>query len=223
MIVGAALSSPPSRGFRGTGPDVLFGGLTAVMSTAAMGRAWAACAIGSSAANGLTSLFPAPLIWIAAAVLWVIPHSALGRRHRRTALTAQKSSSPCGSPGSLPAAICSTASPTSRGTVARSRCGFFREPAEVRGISRKCPTLPGDGPLRSLEGDGRSGRCSPPCSGGSALHQSGARGQHPFLQPQPGGGRIRLRVPGNPGAHGHCYDLRPTQSASLHRRMELSG
>lgn len=36
----------------------------------------------------MTLLFLAPLIWIAAAVPWVILHSTLGRRHRRTALTA---------------------------------------------------------------------------------------------------------------------------------------
>lgn len=89
MIVGAEPSSPPSHWFRGAGFGVFFGGLTAVVSIAAIGRAWAACGIGSSAAaNSMTLLFLAPLIWIAAAVPWVILHSTLGRRHRRTALTA---------------------------------------------------------------------------------------------------------------------------------------
>ncbi|MER5402729.1 hypothetical protein [Streptomyces sp. NPDC002599] len=89
MIVGAEPSSPPSRWFSGIGFGVLFGGLTAVVTIAAIGRAWAACDIGSSAgANGMTLLFLAPLIWIADAVPWVILHSTLGRRHRRTALMA---------------------------------------------------------------------------------------------------------------------------------------
>lgn len=89
MIVGAEPSSPPSRWFRGTGFEVLFGGLTAVVTVAATGRAWAACDIGiNAAANSMTLLFLAPLIWIAAAVPWVILHSTLGKRHRRTALTA---------------------------------------------------------------------------------------------------------------------------------------
>ena len=89
MIMGAEPSSPPNRWLRGTGIGVLFGALTAVVSIAAIGRAWAACDIGSSAAaNGMTLLFLAPLIWIAAAVPWVILHGTLGRRHRRTALTA---------------------------------------------------------------------------------------------------------------------------------------
>ncbi|MGN9761918.1 transposase [Streptomyces sp. SD31] len=89
MIVEAEPSSLPSRRFRGTGFCVLVGGLTAVVTIAAIGRAWTACDIGSSAAaNGMTLLFLTPLIWIAAAVPWVILHSTLGRRHRRTALTA---------------------------------------------------------------------------------------------------------------------------------------
>ncbi|WP_254390264.1 hypothetical protein [Streptomyces sp. AC550_RSS872] len=83
----SAPSSPPSRRFGGTGLAVLFGGLTAVVSVAAVGRAWAACDIGANAAaNSMTLLFLAPLIWIAAAVPWVILHKTLGRRHRRTAL-----------------------------------------------------------------------------------------------------------------------------------------
>ncbi|MEU0949912.1 hypothetical protein ABZ379_45730 [Streptomyces canus] len=36
----------------------------------------------------MTLLFLAPLIWVAAAVPWVVLHSILGRRHRRTALMA---------------------------------------------------------------------------------------------------------------------------------------
>lgn len=87
MIVGAEASSPPSRWFRGPRSAVLFGGLATVVSVAAVGRAWAACDIGTNAAaNNMTLLFLAPLIWIAAAVPWVILHNTLGRRHRRTAL-----------------------------------------------------------------------------------------------------------------------------------------
>ncbi|WP_326662717.1 hypothetical protein [Streptomyces sp. NBC_00385] len=36
----------------------------------------------------MTLLFLAPLIWIAAVVPWVLLHSTLGKRHRRSALTA---------------------------------------------------------------------------------------------------------------------------------------
>lgn len=87
--MGARLLGPPNRRFRGVGPGVLFGGLTTVVSLAAIERAWAACDTGvNAAANGTTLLFLAPLIWIAAVVPWVILHSTLGRRHRRTALTA---------------------------------------------------------------------------------------------------------------------------------------
>lgn len=89
MIVGAEPSSPPSHWFRGTGFGVLFGGLTAVVTIAAIGRAWAACDIGvNAAANSMTLMFLAPLIWIAAAVPWVILHSTLGKRHRSTTLAA---------------------------------------------------------------------------------------------------------------------------------------
>ncbi len=89
MPVGAAPSSPPIRRFRGTGFGVLFGGLTAVVSTAAIGNAWATCDIGNGVTNGMTLLFLFPPIWIAAAVPWVILHSTIGRRHRRTTLTAE--------------------------------------------------------------------------------------------------------------------------------------
>ncbi|MFI6544813.1 hypothetical protein ACIBO9_16385 [Streptomyces prunicolor] len=89
MIVGAEPSSTPSRWFGGIRLGVLFGGLTAVVTVAAIGRAWSACDIGVNAgANSATLLFLAPLIWIAAAVPWVILHGTLGRRHRRTALIA---------------------------------------------------------------------------------------------------------------------------------------
>ncbi|MCL7427172.1 hypothetical protein [Streptomyces sp. YS415] len=85
--VGAALPSPPGRWLSGLGFGVLFAGLTAVVTVAAIGRAWTACDIGiNAAANSLTLLFLAPLIWLAGAVPWVILHSTLGRRHRRTAL-----------------------------------------------------------------------------------------------------------------------------------------
>ncbi|MEQ6024894.1 hypothetical protein SOM70_20185 [Streptomyces salinarius] len=65
--MGAHLSGPPNRRFRGIGLGVLFGGLTTVVSLAAIERAWAACDTGvNAAANGTTLLFLAPLIWIAA-------------------------------------------------------------------------------------------------------------------------------------------------------------
>ena len=89
MIVGAESSSTPSRWFSGIRSGVLFGGLTAAVTIAAIGRAWAACDIGVNAgAYSATLLFLAPLIWIAAAVPWVILHGTLGRRHRRAALMA---------------------------------------------------------------------------------------------------------------------------------------
>ena len=88
MVMGTEPSIPPSRWFRGTGLGILFGGLTALVSTAAIGSAWAACDIGNGVTNGMTFLILAPLIWFAAAVPWVILHSTLGRRHRRAAHTA---------------------------------------------------------------------------------------------------------------------------------------
>jgi hypothetical protein len=65
---------------------VLFGGLTAVVSLAVIGRAWAACDVGSSAGNGMTLLFLVPLVWIATAVPWTILQGTLGRNHRGAAL-----------------------------------------------------------------------------------------------------------------------------------------
>lgn len=89
MVVGEQPPSPPGRWFRGVGSGVLLGGLTSVVATAAIGRAWAACDVGgNAAANSMTLLFLAPLIWIAAAVPWVVLHSTLGRRHHASALTA---------------------------------------------------------------------------------------------------------------------------------------
>lgn len=85
----AGPSSPPNRWFGGLGFGVFFGGLITVVSIAVIERAWAACDVGiNTAANSMTLLFLAPLIWIAVAVPWVILHSTLGRRHRRTALAA---------------------------------------------------------------------------------------------------------------------------------------
>ena len=87
--MGAESSSPPNRWSGGTGFGFLCGGLTAVAAIAVIGRAWAACDIGSSAAaNGMTLLVLAPLIWIAASVPWVILYGTLGTRHSGTALTA---------------------------------------------------------------------------------------------------------------------------------------
>lgn len=88
MVVGTEPSGPPSRWFRGTGFAILFGGLTALVSTAAIGSAWAACDVGNGVTNGMALLLLAPLTWFAAAVPWVILHSTLGRRHRRAAHTA---------------------------------------------------------------------------------------------------------------------------------------
>ncbi|MFC0052682.1 hypothetical protein [Streptomyces actinomycinicus] len=68
---------------------VLAGGLASVASTATIGRVWAACDIGAGAgADSATLLFLAPVIWVAAAVPWVVLHGTLGRRHPRAALTA---------------------------------------------------------------------------------------------------------------------------------------
>jgi hypothetical protein len=86
--VRAEPSSAASRRWRGAGFGVLFGGLTAVVCTAAIGSAWAACDIGNGVTNGMTLLFLAPLIWFAAVVPWMLLHSTVGRRHRRTAHTA---------------------------------------------------------------------------------------------------------------------------------------
>ena len=81
-------ASPPGAWSRGVVFGVLFGGLTAVVSVPTIGRAWAACDVGSNAANSMSLLFLAPLIWIAAAVPWVSFHGTLGRRHRLAATTA---------------------------------------------------------------------------------------------------------------------------------------
>ncbi|MEQ8146239.1 hypothetical protein [Streptomyces sp. OP7] len=83
-----AAGSPGFWG-RGVGPGVLFGGLTSVVSVAVIGRAWAACDVGSgSAANSVTLLFLAPLVWVAAGIPCGTLYGALARRGRGTALTA---------------------------------------------------------------------------------------------------------------------------------------
>lgn len=114
--MGAGPSSPSRPRFRGVGFGVLVGGLTAGVSLAVIGRAWAACDIGSNAAaNGMTLLLLAPLLWIAATVPWVILQSTLGRRHRGAALAAGLlfalwltwfSVTWLGMPGSYPAPLC---------------------------------------------------------------------------------------------------------------------
>ncbi|PWI12886.1 hypothetical protein DI272_01025 [Streptomyces sp. Act143] len=87
MDVGRADSSRPR--LSGIGVGVLVGGLTAVVTVTAIGRAWAACDTGiGAAANGMTLLFLAPLLWVAAAVPWIAVHSTLGRRHRTAAWAA---------------------------------------------------------------------------------------------------------------------------------------
>ncbi|MEU1439277.1 hypothetical protein ABZ438_35120 [Streptomyces sp. NPDC005786] len=59
------------------------------MTTTVIGRAWAACDVGgSAAANGMALLFLLPLIWVAVAVPWVVLHGTVGRRHHTAALTA---------------------------------------------------------------------------------------------------------------------------------------
>jgi hypothetical protein len=89
---GAAGAGPPSRPrpwFTGLRLGVLFGGLTAAVSIVTIGRSWAACDVGiNAAANSMTLLFLAPLIWIAGAVPWIVLHRTLGKRHRGAALTA---------------------------------------------------------------------------------------------------------------------------------------
>ncbi|WP_405963297.1 hypothetical protein OG713_13965 [Streptomyces sp. NBC_00723] len=79
-------ASPRSGGtLRGT----LFGGLASVVSIAAIGRVWTACDIGvDAAANSMTLLLLAPLIWIGVALAWVVLHRTLGRRRPGAALTA---------------------------------------------------------------------------------------------------------------------------------------
>ncbi|MFD7877646.1 hypothetical protein ACFV5G_26705 [Streptomyces sp. NPDC059766] len=60
-----------------------------MVSLTAVGRVWAACDIGiNAAADSLTLLFLAPLIWIATAVVWVVLYGTLGRRRPGTALLA---------------------------------------------------------------------------------------------------------------------------------------
>ncbi|MCO4700300.1 hypothetical protein LRR80_06405 [Streptomyces sp. RO-S4] len=60
-----------------------------MVSVAVIGRAWAACDVGpGSAANNVTLLFLAPVVWAAAAIPCAVLYGALARRRRRTALTA---------------------------------------------------------------------------------------------------------------------------------------
>ncbi|WP_416982657.1 hypothetical protein [Streptomyces sp. T028] len=68
---------------------VVVGGLTAVVCVVAIGRVWTACDIGSgAAADSMTLLLLAPVIWVTAAVPWVVLQGTLGRRHPRAALAA---------------------------------------------------------------------------------------------------------------------------------------
>ena len=85
----AGPASPPRPWSTGLRFGVPVGGLVALVSVAAIGRVWADCDIGvNSAADSLSLLFLAPLVWIAAAVPWVVLHGTLGRRHRGAALAA---------------------------------------------------------------------------------------------------------------------------------------
>ncbi|MEU1183523.1 hypothetical protein ABZ464_38985 [Streptomyces sp. NPDC005820] len=74
---------------RGTVPGVVVGGLTSLVCVVVIGRVWADCGIGANAAaDSMTLLLLAPLLWIAAAVPWVVLLGTLGRRHPGPALTA---------------------------------------------------------------------------------------------------------------------------------------
>jgi len=87
--VGAESVGPSSPRLTGIGVGVLLGGVTAAVSVTAIGRAWAACDTGNgAAANGMTLLFLTPLVWIAAAVAWIVVRSTLGRRHPKAAWAA---------------------------------------------------------------------------------------------------------------------------------------
>ncbi len=80
-----APSSPSRSWSTGVAAGALFGGLAAVVSVVAIGRAWAACDVGGGG-NGITLLLLAPVVWVAAAVPWLVLHGTLGRRHRGAAL-----------------------------------------------------------------------------------------------------------------------------------------
>jgi hypothetical protein len=88
--MGEAGRVSPSTNRAGAFPfGVLFGGLTSLVSTVVIGRVWAACDIGvGAAANSLTLLVLAPLIWIATAIPLGVLHGVLVGRHRRAALAA---------------------------------------------------------------------------------------------------------------------------------------
>ncbi|MEV4229551.1 hypothetical protein AB0J81_21110 [Streptomyces bobili] len=74
---------------------VFFGGVATVVSVPTIGRAWAACDVGSNAANSMSLLFLTPLIWIAAALPWIILHGTLGRGHRLAVVTARRNLERC--------------------------------------------------------------------------------------------------------------------------------
>ncbi|AVV44480.1 hypothetical protein PYK79_25635 [Streptomyces sp. ID05-04B] len=72
---------------RGVLLGTVFGGLTAVVSVVAVGRAWASCDVGVNAGADLgTLLFLAPVVWLAAAAPWPVLRGTLGRTHPRAAL-----------------------------------------------------------------------------------------------------------------------------------------
>jgi hypothetical protein len=80
-------SSRPTPWTAGILFGVLFGGLASAVSTVTIGRIWAACDIGVNAnATSLTLLVLSPLIWIAAAVPWIVLYGTLGKHHPRAAL-----------------------------------------------------------------------------------------------------------------------------------------
>lgn len=87
--MGEGPSGPPGPSSRGIRFGVLFGALTAMVSVAAIGRAWAACDIGgNAAANGMTLLVLAAPAGVAAAVPWVVLRGTLGRSRQGAALAA---------------------------------------------------------------------------------------------------------------------------------------
>ncbi len=83
MSVAPSSQAIPPGARSGVMSGVLVGGVATVVSVPTIGRAGAACDVGSNAANSL--LFLTPLIWIVAAFPWIILHGLLGRGHRPAA------------------------------------------------------------------------------------------------------------------------------------------
>jgi hypothetical protein len=88
MSVAPSSQAIPPGARSGVMSGVLVGGVATVVSVPTIGRAGAACDVGSNAANSLGLLFLTPFIWVAAAFPWIILHGTLGRGHPRAAVTA---------------------------------------------------------------------------------------------------------------------------------------